>query len=95
MNRLLALATVACALLVGVAPAQPAAGPCSTGTTASTASYRLSLELSPQEEMYMASEVKARGITKGEIMLGGEMAMVASAARVSRISPTVAPAGLS
>jgi hypothetical protein len=52
------------------------AGPCSSGTTASTASYKMALDIGKQEDMYLPSEVKARHITDGEIMLGGEMAMV-------------------
>ena len=70
-------------MLVAVATANSAsgrdvgsAGPCSSGTLASTASYRLALHIGPQEEMYLASEVKARHIKTGEIMLGGAMAMV-------------------
>ncbi|MEI8106130.1 MAG: hypothetical protein WCH31_09895 [Actinomycetes bacterium] len=54
-----------------------ATGPCASGgVTASTASYRMALVIGKQEEMYLASEVKARHIKTGEIMLGGEMAMV-------------------
>src|SRR5207244_8491762 len=52
------------------------AGPCSSGNVAATASYRLALDIGPREEMYLPSEVKARHIKTGEIMLGGEMAMV-------------------
>ena len=32
--------------------------------------------IGPQEEMYLPSEVKARHIKTGEVMLGGEMTMV-------------------
>jgi hypothetical protein len=52
------------------------AGPCASGNVASTASYRLALVIGPQEEMYLPSEVKARQIKTGEIMLGGTMSMV-------------------
>jgi hypothetical protein len=36
----------------------------------------MALKLGPQEEMYLPSEVKARHIKTGEIMLGGEMTMI-------------------
>ena len=52
------------------------AGPCSSGTVATTTSYTMALDIGKQEEMYLPSEVKARHIKTGEIMLGGEMAMV-------------------
>ncbi|HZO97791.1 MAG TPA: hypothetical protein VFB42_10510 [Gaiellaceae bacterium] len=71
-----ALAAVACAVPVSASAHGVAKGPCSTGNVASTASYRMALELGPQEEMYLPSEVKARHIKTGEIMLGGEMSMV-------------------
>ena len=58
------------------ARADGSAGPCSSGNVAATHSYRLALAIGPQEEMYLASEVKARHIKTGEIMLGGEMSMV-------------------
>src|SRR5215813_10121846 len=52
------------------------AGPCASGNVATTASYRMALAIGHQEEMYLPSEVKARHIKEGEIMLGGEMTMV-------------------
>jgi hypothetical protein len=52
------------------------AGPCASGNVASTASYRLRLVIGKREEMYLPSEVKARHITTGEVMLGGEMSMI-------------------
>jgi hypothetical protein len=75
------LAVVACVVLYGVLAASAlgstsAAKPCSSGSTASTASYRLALAIGPQEEMYLPSEVKARHIKTGEVMLGGDMTMV-------------------
>jgi hypothetical protein len=74
------LISLACVVLTGVlaAPAlgaRSAAGPCASGSTASTASYRLALAIGPQEDMYLPSEVKARHIKTGEIMLGGDMTM--------------------
>jgi hypothetical protein len=36
----------------------------------------MALEVGPREEMYLPSEVKARHIKRGQIMLGGEMSMV-------------------
>jgi hypothetical protein len=61
-----------------------AAGPtatCSSGIgTTNTASYRMALDIGPQENMYLPSEVKARHLKTGEIMLGGEMAMVSPTA---------------
>ena len=75
------LVTLACVALAGAlaAPAlgaREAASPCSSGNTASTASYRFAASIGHQEEMYTSSEVKARHIKKGEIMLGGDMTMV-------------------
>src|SRR5262245_41230900 len=51
------------------------AGPCASGNVATTSSYRMALAIGPQEEMYLPSEVKARHIKTGEVMLGGEMTM--------------------
>jgi hypothetical protein len=79
-TRLVVLATAF--LTLGIAaPAfareSGSAGPCASGNVATTASYRMALAIGHQEEMYLPSEVKARHITTGEIMLGGEMSMVA------------------
>ena len=52
------------------------AGPCWSGNLARTASYVLALEIGPRQEMYMPSEVRARKLKTGEVMLGGEMAMI-------------------
>ena len=52
------------------------AGPCSSGNVTKTASYVLSLGIGSPEEMYLPSEVKARHLKTGEVMLGGEMAMI-------------------
>jgi hypothetical protein len=77
-------ARLAClfALLVAVAapapPASAAASPCAVGTVARTASYQLALELGPRQEMYLPSEVRARKIKTGQVMLGGEMVMTDS-----------------
>ena len=62
-----------------------ATGPCSSGTLASTASYRMALDIGPPEEMYLASEVKARHLKTGEIMLGGEMSMIGTRPAGTRI----------
>lgn len=81
-TRFLALATMLTALVAAsVANGNPGTvGPCSSGTTASTASYRMALGIGKQEDMYLPSEVKARHLKTGEIMLGGEMAMVSATA---------------
>jgi hypothetical protein len=52
------------------------AGPCGSGNIARTSSYILALSIGHSEEMYLPSEVKARHIKTGEIMLGGEMVMI-------------------
>jgi hypothetical protein len=59
-------------------PAQPAAAPkpCSSGVVARTASYAFSLVIGPREAMYLPSEVQERNIKAGQVMLGGEMAMI-------------------
>jgi hypothetical protein len=76
--RLLVLSTAL--LLCGAGAASAAssalAGPCAAGNATTTASYRMVLEIGPREEMYLPSEVKARHIKRGQIMLGGEMSMV-------------------
>ncbi len=61
------------------------AGACSSGTLASTATYRFALDIGPQEDMYLASEVKARHLKTGEIMLGGEMAMIGTPPAGTRV----------
>jgi hypothetical protein len=53
-----------------------AANPCATGTVARTPSYVLALVIGPREAMYLPSEVQARNIKKGQVMLGGEMSMI-------------------
>jgi hypothetical protein len=68
-------------VLAGVAAApclgqHTASGACSSPPTATTASYTMAASIGPQEEMYLPSEVKARHIKDGEIMLGGDMSMV-------------------
>jgi hypothetical protein len=42
---------------------------------ATTTSYTMAASIGPQEDMYLPSEVKARHIKNGEIMLGGDMSM--------------------
>jgi hypothetical protein len=61
------------------------AGPCASGNVASTASYRLALDIGKQEDMYLPSEVKARHIKTGEVMLGGEMSMTGNPPAGSRV----------
>jgi hypothetical protein len=80
--RLLVLAAALLAFTPALALGQNggSAGPCSSGNVATTASYRMALQIGPQEEMYLPSEVKARHIKTGEIMLGGEMSTVAKTA---------------
>jgi hypothetical protein len=78
-TRLLILATASVTLGMAAsafAHESGSAGPCASGSVATTASYRMALALGPREEMYLPSEVKARNIKNGEIMLGGEMSMV-------------------
>jgi hypothetical protein len=85
--RVLAVSIVApLSLVVGAtALGNPsAASPCS-GNVATTASYRMALDIGKQEEMYLPSEVKARHIKEGEIMLGGEMSMIGKLPAGSRI----------
>ena len=68
---------VAAAIAAAAAPARTAkAGACTNGTTAKTSSYMLALELGPRQEMYMPSEVQARKLKTGQVMLGGAMAMI-------------------
>jgi hypothetical protein len=78
---LAAFATASSAFAAGVGSARP----CSSGTLASTGSYRLALDIGPQEEMYLASEVKARHLKTGEIMLGGEMSMIGTPPAGTRV----------
>ena len=65
-----------CALAAPALAQHAATGPCASGVTATTASYRMAGSIGAQEEMYLPSEVKARHIKDGEIMLGGQMSMV-------------------
>jgi hypothetical protein len=68
---------VAAAIAAAPAPARTAkASACSDGTTAKTSSYVLALKLGPRQEMYMPSEVQARKLKTGQVMLGGAMAMI-------------------
>jgi hypothetical protein len=53
-------------------PMAPAArGGCSSGQIVKTTSYMIALQIGPAEDMYTAAQVKAGGITSGELMLGG------------------------
>lgn len=78
--RLLIAACTGFLALLGASPAfsqhEGSAGPCSSGNVARTSSYTMALDIGKQEEMYLPSEVKARHIKTGEVMLGGDMAMV-------------------
>jgi hypothetical protein len=84
--RLLVLLAV---LATGAGPAlaagNAAADPCTSAAVAKTASYRLALVLGPREDMYLPSEVQARKIKTGQVMLGGEMAMMESTPAGTRI----------
>ena len=89
------LTIVATALGTGVLVSQAlaygsgSAGPCASGNLAKTSSYILALSIGHAEEMWLPSEVKARHIKTGEVMLGGEMAMIDSrTARWGRRSTT-------
>ncbi len=87
--RLFAVASLALVSLITVGSALGrdvgSAGPCASGNVAATASYRLALGIGPQENMYLPSEVKARHLKTGEIMLGGEMAMIDRLAPGTRV----------
>ena len=56
-----------------------AAGACSSGQVAHTQSYVFALGIGSSEPMYTPAEVKARHLKSGEVMLGGEMAMMGAA----------------
>ena len=79
-SRLVVLIALAVAASVAAGSAlahgSAKAGPCSSGTTAKAGSYTLALILGPRQEMYMPSEVRARKLKTGQVMLGGEMAMI-------------------
>jgi hypothetical protein len=85
--RLFALGTSALVALVLVSSGfgRVSAGACSSGTLASTASYRMALDIGSQEGMYLPSEVKARHLKTGEIMLGGEMSMIGTPPAGTRV----------
>jgi len=75
-----------CLVVAGSALGRTSAvSPCSSGNVATTAAYRMALDIGKQEEMYLPSEVKARHIKTGEIMLGGDMTMVGKPPAGSRI----------
>ena len=77
--RLLVLSAllVAVSALAGAALAHPAVtAACDSGTVAKTGSYQMSLMIGPRQEMYMPSEVQQRKLKKGQVMLGGAMAMI-------------------
>jgi hypothetical protein len=80
--RPLSLAALLLAVALSAAPAfarpSAAASPCAVGTVTTTASYQLALELGPRQEMYLPSEVRARKLKTGQVMLGGEMVMMDS-----------------
>ena len=73
------LLVAASALAVAALGQQAKAKACSSGSTARTASYQLALKLGPRQEMYMPSEVQARKIKSGQVMLGGSMEMADAA----------------
>jgi hypothetical protein len=53
----------------------PAAGATSTHILRTTATYKLTLDVGPVETMYTQAELKAKHPTRGEVMVGGSMAM--------------------
>jgi hypothetical protein len=67
---------VAAALFAASAHAGPSAKACSSGTVATTGSYRLALVIGPRQQMYMPAEVQKRKLKQGQVMLGGAMAMI-------------------
>jgi hypothetical protein len=67
-------ATLAAAVPASGGPAA-AAGPC-TGTVAAAGSYVVALRFGPRMDMYLPDEVRERKIKKGQVMLGGAMAMI-------------------
>ena len=67
---------VAASAVAGSALARGRPRPCTSGTTATTASYRLALVIGPRQDMYMPSEVQSRKLKQGQVMLGGAMAMI-------------------
>ena len=82
----LAMTTLA-ALVVGSVAYGSAgtAGPCTSAPTSSTATYKMGLHIGKQENMYLPSEVKARHLKTGEIMLGGQMSMMGTPPAGSRV----------
>jgi len=74
--RLVTLTLLLVAAAIAAAPAPAKTSACSDGTTAKTSSYVLALKLGPRQEMYMPSEVQARKLKTGQVMLGGAMAMI-------------------
>jgi hypothetical protein len=83
---LLALLTAASAVpTLALAQRASTPGPCSSGTLAATASYRLALVIGARQEMYLPSEVSARHIKSGQVMLGGEMTMMEQAPAGTRL----------
>ena len=81
----LSTVVLACAVTT-VASGARTVSACTSGlATATTASYRMGLDIGKQEDMYMASEVKARHIKEGEIMLGGNMTMIDTPPKGERI----------
>jgi hypothetical protein len=78
MRRRVALSLVAAAALALAAsgPGLAATGPCSGANVVKTARYDFALTLGPRQLMYLPSEVRERNIKTGQVMLGGEMAMI-------------------
>lgn len=62
----------------------PASCPSASGTSASTASYTMSLNVGPVENMYTQQQIESMHPSSGEVMLGGMMsnAMGANARHV-------------
>jgi len=67
--RLTAVLAASAAVLIAVATSWAA----TISKAATTASYRLSLDVGPVEPMYTPAQVKAKHLTSGEVMVGGAM----------------------
>jgi hypothetical protein len=76
LAALLAVVLVASAAAGSALAGHAATGPCASGNVVKTASYDFALTLGPRQEMYLPSEVRERKLKTGQVMLGGEMAMI-------------------
>jgi hypothetical protein len=72
----IAVLATAAAVASSAAAAPAKTGACSTGTVTTSGAYVVALMIGPRQEMYTPSEVRARKIKTGQVMLGGAMTMV-------------------